>query len=347
MMCYEMTTTLSKSSYIELSQILSSNPTTSQSNSNTRKIFVDILIMLWESYFSKLINSPFFVKTKGNNSIFALNEIQVSLTDFKSGLKIINQITQYQIDQSNNVFHIFLSFLFINLKESNTGSNIGSSTINQTNLVWRQFKGRLYTRLHDKRIAELDMPGFLNITYLFFTLIKCFSSSSDLATSQLKYEQLENFYRILNIYIQSKSMNNLEYVLSLKNSNVSYSSVITSAKVNALKTFLNMKFLALKLWFDSAEMENEENSNIDTILNDQFYTYLNNIVQEAQLLILHDQNSNQISNFKNSQLIGQFLTDYLVCFLENCKDFILVNDSKINLCLYQTSLIICRLISKK
>ncbi|RNA43492.1 MMS22-like [Brachionus plicatilis] len=344
MLCHEMESNSPQSSYIELSQIFSSNPSMSQSNPNSRKIFVDILLMLWESYFSKLINSSFFVQTKGTNSLFALNESQASLTDFKSGLKVINQITKCQIDQSNNIFQIFLSFLFTNLKDGNTGSM--SSSSGSSNLVWRQFKGRLYTRLHDKRIAELDMSGFLNISYLFFTLIKCFSNSADLVTSQLKYEQFENFFRILNVFIKSKNMNKIEHVLSLNSSNVSYSSVVTSSKANALKIFLNMKFLALKLWYDSVELENEENSNVYTLLNDEFSLYLNNIVQEANLLIQNDQNSNQISNFKNSQVVGQFLTDYLVCFVDNCQNFISVNDSKVNLYLYQISLIICRLLNE-
>lgn len=342
MLCLEMASNSSKSSYIELSQIYSSNPTTSQSSQNSQKIFVDILLMLWESYFSKLINFSFFIQTKGSNSLFALNESQVSLTNFKSGLKIVDQILKMQIDQSNNLFHLFLSFLFFNLKDANSRN----SSTNQANLVWRQFKGRLYTRLHDKRIAELEMTGFLNISYLFFVLIKSFSNSNDLITSQLKYEQFENFFRILNVFKQSKNMNKLDNVLSLNNSNVSYTSVVTSSKINGLKTFLNMKFLALKLWFDSIELENEENLNIDELVNQEFSVYMNNLVQEAHQSIQHDQKSNQISNFKNSQLIGQFLTDFFLSFLDNCREFIVLCDSRINLYLYQISLVIFRLMSK-
>lgn len=41
--------------------------------------------------------------------------------------------------------------------------------------LWRLFKGRLYTRLHDKRIQELNLNAILNVSYLFLILIKTIS----------------------------------------------------------------------------------------------------------------------------------------------------------------------------
>jgi hypothetical protein len=38
--------------------------------------------------------------------------------------------------------------------------------------LWRLFKGRLYTRLHDKRIQELNLGAILNVSNLFLILIK-------------------------------------------------------------------------------------------------------------------------------------------------------------------------------
>jgi hypothetical protein len=97
-----------------------------------------------------------------------------------------------------NLYHLFLRYLYLNIKESNQiNPNVNNS--------WRAFKGRLYTRIHDKRISELDLNGLVNLAYLFYVLIKCFSFSN-LTSTQLKYDQLENYFRILNVFIKSKNL---------------------------------------------------------------------------------------------------------------------------------------------
>ena len=102
--------------------------------------------------------------------------------------------------QSSNIYNLFLNYLYQNIKETTT-----------TNNGWRTFKGRLYTRLHDKRIADLDLNGIVNVAYLFNVLIKCFSLSN-LTSSQLRLDQIENYFRILNVFVNSK---NLLKVLSI------------------------------------------------------------------------------------------------------------------------------------
>ncbi|CAF0881111.1 unnamed protein product [Brachionus calyciflorus] len=357
LICIEQINNMPKQNFITASQIMSSNPVVYQTNPNLRKILVDILLMLWESYFSKLLNSSFFIQLKNSNSLFALTESQNSLSEFKHGANTVTQICNEKNDQNSNIFHLFLKFLYLNLKDGSTGStsltssNNSNNNNNQVNLVWRQFKGRLYTRLHDKRITELDMSGLLNVSYMFFILIKCFTlPNPSLAISQLKYEQIENYFRILNVFIKSKNMDKIESILGLNNSNVSYSSTVTSAKINAVKSFMNMKFIALKLWFDSSELENSENSDIDNLINIEFSENSNSLIKEAIGLIGLDSNpnmtSNQISNYKNFQVITQFLTDFFVCYLENCRDFLIINTSdSVNLSLYQIAFTISRLLN--
>lgn len=98
-----------------------------------------------------------------------------------------------------NLYHLFLKYLYLNIKESNQANP-------SVNNSWRAFKGRLYTRIHDKRIAELDLTGLVNLAYLFYVLIKCFSFLN-LTSTQLKYDQVENYFRILNVFIKSKNLN--------------------------------------------------------------------------------------------------------------------------------------------
>ncbi len=38
--------------------------------------------------------------------------------------------------------------------------------------TWRLFKGRLYTRLHDKRISELNLNAVANLAIMFLLLIE-------------------------------------------------------------------------------------------------------------------------------------------------------------------------------
>ena len=101
--------------------------------------------------------------------------------------------------QSSNIYNLFLNYLYQNIKETN------GTTTTTTNNAWRTFKGRLYTRLHDKRIADLDLNGIVNVAYLFNVLIKCFSLSN-LTSSQLRLDQIENYFRILNVFVNSKNL---------------------------------------------------------------------------------------------------------------------------------------------
>ena len=203
-----------------------------------------------------------------------------------------------QSQQTNpNLYHMFLRFLYFNLKETSSSSNVS---------VWRTFKGRLYTRLHDKRIAELDLTGFVNLAYLFFVLIKCFSGSSLLSESQLKYEQLESFFRILNVFTKTKNLQKVESIFSLTSYQTANSaSGNSSAKLNAIKAILNTKFVALRLWFESNELNNSNNEEIETIfIRQEIPNALNNWLAESVTLFNLDNqshsaaSSNQIARFK-------------------------------------------------
>ena len=278
-------------------------------------------------------------------------------------------------NQYINVYHMFLRYLYLNLRESNsanlnsTANNMTSNqnAANATNLVWRQFKGRLYTRLHDKRIAELDLNGIVNVAYLFFVLIKCFSSSNSLTAISLKQEQLESYYRILNVFVKSKNLQKIDQILPIFSSFNSASSNSTSNmisnRMNAITGIFNTKFVALKLWFDGNETTSNETLNIseeiDAFLQQEFINVVNGWLKESVLLVNlssvdlkenHQPQGNQISNFKNSHALSQFLSEFLSNYLENCKSVLIQQTTDQNqasfCCTYQLAIVSCRLLSK-
>ena len=206
---------------------------------------------------------------------------------------------------------MFLKFLYLNLKEASGHSN---------GAVWRTFKGRLHTRLHDKRIAELDLSGFINVAYLFCALIKCFSGSTLLAECQLKYEQLEGFYRILNVFVKTKSLHKLESILSLNaatSSQTSAPSTTTansSAKLNAIKTIFSTKFAALRLWYESNEHAATMQEEMEaSVLKQEFVNVINEWLAEASALFGFDLGA--VSGHKSSDQISRCAFH----FLDRCK----------------------------
>lgn len=237
-----------------------------------------------------------------------------------------------------NLYHLFLRFLYLNIRESGGNStNLNSSIIqtNQatsaaTNLGWRQFKGRLYTRLHDKRVAELDLNGMINVAHLFFTLIKCFASNA--SSLMLKSDQVENYFRILNIFVKSKSLGKLEQILPQGSS---------GSRSSAVVAIFNTKFAAMKLWLEQ-ESENTLSQEAEDLVKSEFVAVVNQWLEESTSLIASE-SSNQITGFKYSQVINQFLCDFLVSYIGNCR-VLMQGDEKINL--YQLALVSCSLLGK-
>lgn len=138
------------------------------------------------------------------------NDFKFMLQTSEQKICSISGLTDLDENQTTNVYHFFLRYLYLNIKENNlpvSGNSTGATS--SINNAWRTFKGRLYTRLHDKRIADLDMNGIVNVAYLFYVLIKCFGFSS-LTSSQLRLDQLENYFRILNVFLKSKNLSKVK-----------------------------------------------------------------------------------------------------------------------------------------
>jgi cytoplasmic iron level regulating protein YaaA (DUF328/UPF0246 family) len=96
--------------------------------------------------------------------------------------------TSYEFDQNANLFHFYLKLLSINIKDEQ---------------AWRLFKGRLYTRLHDKRIQELNLNAILNVSYLFLIMVRCSPIPIEPVSYKLSFNRLfclMKLFKRLKIY---------------------------------------------------------------------------------------------------------------------------------------------------
>ncbi|KAJ8288321.1 hypothetical protein COCON_G00009800 [Conger conger] len=64
--------------------------------------------------------------------------------------------------RSSNSFHIFLRILALHLSQDSTGSGA----------PWRQMKGRIYSKFHQRRMKELSEGGLSNFLLLFLVLAR-------------------------------------------------------------------------------------------------------------------------------------------------------------------------------
>lgn len=96
---------------------------------------------------------------------------------------------------------------------------------------------------------------------------------------------MENYYRILNVFIKSKNLEKLDSILLLSSTQTVNDKI--QAKINALKTLINTKFTALRLWFQSTELLNETNCLINNeeevkqIVNQEFVELINTWLTEG------------------------------------------------------------------
>lgn len=89
-----------------------------------------------------------------------LEEINIdqNLTSLQNDLNLIESSQEVVIE---NNFFFYLKLLALLISDDDN--------------LWRLFKGRLYTRLHDKRIQELNLNAIINVSFLFLILIKTIS----------------------------------------------------------------------------------------------------------------------------------------------------------------------------
>ncbi len=142
-----------------------------------------------------------------------------------------------------------------------------------------------------------------------------------LVTTQLKFEQFENYFRILNVFVKGKNLEKLDSILLLSSSTVSSSiNEKISLKTNALKALINTKFVAIKLLYQtSTSLTFDSNNELTNLLNNEqelkqiihsdLCNFLNNFLTDA----MHYSKANNTSTASSTLGTNQ-ISKYLVKF---------------------------------
>uniref|UniRef100_A0AAR2LPT9 Protein MMS22-like n=1 Tax=Pygocentrus nattereri TaxID=42514 RepID=A0AAR2LPT9_PYGNA len=119
---------------------------------------------LWE-YYSKNLNGLFSVPWLGVSGLGSISPTPLTLLEQAKSCcspEPMTSASHAQLYRSANSFLIFLRMLALHLsQESAPGA------------PWRQIKGRIYSKFHARRMAELSESGLHNFLLLFLVLARC------------------------------------------------------------------------------------------------------------------------------------------------------------------------------
>uniref|UniRef100_A0A673KPP1 Protein MMS22-like n=1 Tax=Sinocyclocheilus rhinocerous TaxID=307959 RepID=A0A673KPP1_9TELE len=125
---------------------------------------VSAVTTLWE-YYSKNLNSSFTVPWLGVSGLGSISRTPLCLLQQAKSCcspASVGSNSHAQLYRSTNSFHIFLRILALHLSQEHAGG-----------APWRQIKGRLYSKFHQRRMTELSDTGLLHFLLLFLVLAQC------------------------------------------------------------------------------------------------------------------------------------------------------------------------------
>uniref|UniRef100_A0AAY4AHK6 Protein MMS22-like n=1 Tax=Denticeps clupeoides TaxID=299321 RepID=A0AAY4AHK6_9TELE len=109
-------------------------------------------------------NTPFTIPWLGVTGLGSVSRSPLSLLDLAQSCcspAPLSSAEHTQLYRSTNSFHIFLHVLALHLSQENAGG-----------APWRQIKGRVYSKFHQRRMAELSEAGLMNFLLLFLVLAR-------------------------------------------------------------------------------------------------------------------------------------------------------------------------------
>ncbi|XP_052002169.1 protein MMS22-like [Xyrauchen texanus] len=125
---------------------------------------ISAVTTLWE-YYSKNLNASFTVPWLGVSGLGSVSRTPLCLLQQAKSCcspASISSSIHMQLYHSTNSFHIFLRILGLHLSQEHAGG-----------IPWRQIKGRLYSKFHQRRMTELSESGLLHFLLLFLVLAQC------------------------------------------------------------------------------------------------------------------------------------------------------------------------------
>ncbi|KAG5271208.1 hypothetical protein AALO_G00177120 [Alosa alosa] len=118
---------------------------------------------LWE-YYSKNLNASFAVPWLGVSGLGSVGRGPLSLLELAQACcspAPLGSAAHTQLYRACSSFAIFLRVLALHLGQENAGG-----------APWRQIKGRIYSKFHQRRMAELSELGLMNFLLLFLVLAR-------------------------------------------------------------------------------------------------------------------------------------------------------------------------------
>uniref|UniRef100_A0A674E847 Protein MMS22-like n=1 Tax=Salmo trutta TaxID=8032 RepID=A0A674E847_SALTR len=118
---------------------------------------------LWE-YYSKNLSGSFTVPWLGVSGLGSVSRTPLALLDQARSCcspSPLRSSGHTQLYRSANSFHIFLRVLALYLAQENAGG-----------APWRQIKGRVYSKFHQRRMQELSEAGLMNFLLLFVVVAR-------------------------------------------------------------------------------------------------------------------------------------------------------------------------------
>ncbi|XP_030640861.1 protein MMS22-like [Chanos chanos] len=125
---------------------------------------VTAVTTLWE-YYSKNMSGTFAVPWLGVSALGSVSKTPLSLLEQAKNCcspAPLGSTSHAQLYRSANSFHIFLRVLALHLSQENADG-----------VPWRQIKGRVYSKFHQRRMAELSEMGLFHFLLLFLVLARC------------------------------------------------------------------------------------------------------------------------------------------------------------------------------
>ncbi|XP_066508623.1 protein MMS22-like [Hoplias malabaricus] len=119
---------------------------------------------LWE-YYSKNLNGSFTVPWLGVSVLGSISSTPLTLLEQTKSCcshDLVTSASHAQLYRTANSFLIFLRVLAVHLSQENAPG-----------AAWRQIKGRIYSKFHARRMAELSETGLHHFLLLFMVLAQC------------------------------------------------------------------------------------------------------------------------------------------------------------------------------
>ncbi|XP_053143556.1 protein MMS22-like isoform X2 [Hemicordylus capensis] len=129
--------------------------------------------ILWE-YYSKNLNSPFSIPWFGLKGL--ANISKTALTMYELVKNCCSDVHTSDMYTSNNSYQFFLRILAQIIKKAVKTSGIHP---------WKQIKGRIYSKFHQKRMRELTEVGLQNLFHLFL-ILAAIAETEDVASRMME-----------------------------------------------------------------------------------------------------------------------------------------------------------------